>query len=110
MSVIPTSRLTAALRRYGRAARLQRTPAAEIRILVSDLSPLKHSDLPADGISAEALVLLPAGADRIREGESIADGDVRWLVRSAVPFAPDAAAAQSRLYQLHLANDGGQQP
>ena len=110
MSVIPTSRLTAALRRYGRVARLDRPQAADIRILVSDLAPLKHSDLPADGISAAALALLPAGADRLREGERIADGEVRWLVRSAVPFAPDAAAGAARLYQLHLANDGGHLP
>lgn len=114
MSVIPASRLAAALRRYGRAARLDRQGAAEIRILVSDLAPLKHSDLPADGISAEALALLPAGMDRLREGERIADGEMRWLVRSAVPFTPDSASDAGgglpRLYQIHLADDGGGRP
>lgn len=110
MSVIPTSRLTGALRRYGRAARLDRTEAIEIRLLVSNLAPLKHADLPADGISAEALALLPAGIDRMHEGDRIADGEVRWLVRSAVPLAPDAAPDEARLYQLQLANNAGAQP
>lgn len=110
MSVIPTTRLTVALNRYGRPARLQRRTAVEIRMLVSDLVPLKHSDLPADGISAEALALLPAGAASPREGEPIADGDVRWLVRSAVPFAPDASNAGPRLYQLQLADHGRVHP
>ena len=110
MSLIPASRLATALTRYGRVARLGRQPVGEIRLLVSDLAPLKHSDLPADGITAEALALLPAGMNRVREGERIADGEVRWLVRSAVPLAPDAAQDQPRLYQLQLAHDGGQTP
>ena len=107
MTVVPTSRLNDALRRYGRAARLVRTPPATIRILVSDLSPLKHSDLPADGISAEGLVLLDAGNSAPREGERIVDGEIVWLVRSTVPVEPDAPAARARLYRLQLANHAG---
>ena len=74
MTIIPTGRLAAALRRYGRAARLEPTPPVEIRLLVSDLAPLKHGDLPADGIRAEALALLPAEAASPREGDAITAG------------------------------------
>lgn len=88
MTLLSTARLEAALHRYGRPARLVAADVVQIRLLVSDLAPLKHGDLPADGLRAEALALLPPATEAPREGDAIADGTARWIVRSAVPVAP----------------------
>ena len=107
MTLIPASRIADALRRYGHAATLRRAGNPGIRLLVSDLAPMKHSDLPADGISAEALVMLPAGQARPQEGEVIEAGEVRWIVRSAMPVGEPGRAPGTRrpgFYQLQLAN------
>lgn len=109
MTIIPTGRLAAALRRYGRAARLELTPPVEIRLLVSDLAPLKHGDLPADGIRAEALALLPAEAASPREGDAITAGGTSWIVRSAVPVAA-TDTRRGGVFQLHLASAAGSAP
>ncbi|MGC6453392.1 MAG: hypothetical protein ACON31_05750 [Candidatus Puniceispirillaceae bacterium] len=113
MTLIPSSRIADALRRYGHPASLRRPGNPQIRLLVSDLSPLRHSDLPADGISAEALAMLPDAESRPREGEVIIAGDARWIVRSAMPIGdphrrPDANG--SGFYQLQLANHQGDLP
>jgi len=107
MTLIPASRIADALRRYGHAARLRRAGTPDIRLLVSDLAPMKHSDLPADGISAEALAMLPAGQARPQEGEIIEAGAVHWIVRSAMPVGESGRQAGTRhpgFYQLQLAN------
>ena len=49
-------------------------------------------------------MLLPAGADRIREGESIADGDALAGAKCRA-FAPDAAAACPALSMLPMTED-----
>jgi len=113
MTLIPASRIADALRRYGRAATLGRAGDPRIRLLVSDLAPIKHSDLPADGISAEALAMLPAGEARPQEGEMIFAGEARWIVRSAMPLGErdrQAGAAGPGFYQLQLANHQGDLP
>ena len=110
MTVLSTGRLAAALRRYGRPARLGAAAPVEIRLLVSDLAPLKHGDLPADGLRAEALALLPAAADAPREGDAIAAGAAGWIVRSAVPVAAMDGAPGGRVFQLHLASAAGHAP
>lgn len=113
MTLVPSSRIADALRRYGRVATLRRTGNPRIRLLVSDLAPFRHSDLPADGISAEALAMLTADEPRPQEGEVILAGEVRWIVRSAMPVGErdrPAGAAGSRFYQLQLANHQGDLP
>lgn len=110
MTLIPTSRLADALRRYGLAAVLRRAGDPGIRLLVSDLAPIKHSDLPADGISAEALAMLPPGAARPQEGEVIQAGDIRWIVRSAMPVGDRETTTAPRFFQLQLATHQGDLP
>jgi len=110
MTVIPASRLADALRRYGQAATLRRRGVPSIRMLISDLAPIKHSDLPAYGISAEALVMVPAGEARPQEGEVIVAGAARWIVRNAVPVGGGSGGQRQTFYQLQLANHQGGLP
>lgn len=110
MTLIASSRLADALRRYGRGATLRRAGDPGIRLLVSDLAPIKHSDLPADGISAEALAMLPSGEARPREGEVIQAGDIRWIVRSAMPVGDREGGAGQGFFQLQLATHQGDLP
>ena len=110
MTLLSTARLEAALHHYGRPARLVAADTVQIRLLVSDLAPLKHGDLPADGLRAEALALLPPAAEAPREGDAIADGTARWIVRSAVPVTPRDGARGGAVFQLHLASAAGGAP
>ena len=114
MTPIDTSRFHAALRRYGQAGRVERTPVMPLHLLVSDLAPMKHSDLPADGIRAEALALVGAAHPSPREGETISAGEARWIIRAAVPVEVvdrnDTGAGGDRIYQLQLAAAPGVAP
>ena len=107
MTPIDISRFHAALRRYGHAGRLVGERAASLHLLISDLAPMKHSDLPADGIRAEALALVEAAHAPPREGETIVAGDARWIVRAAVPVETGDEAGEEtgddRMYRLQLA-------
>lgn len=114
MTPIDTSRFHAALRRYGQPGQIDRATAGHLHLLVSDLAPLKHSDLPADGIRAEALALVGAAAPPPREGETITAGRARWIVRAAVPvegaIGDGDGAAGGRIYRLQLAAAPGVMP
>lgn len=114
MTPINTSRFHAALRRYGQAGRIERASALPLHLLVSDLAPVKHSDLPADGIRAEALALVGVAEVPPREGETITAGQARWIVRAAVPVevanAGEAGSGGNRIYQLQLAAAPGVMP
>jgi hypothetical protein len=118
MTPIDTSRFHAALRRYGQAGQLDRDAASRLYLLVSDLAPMKHSDLPADGIRAEAMALVGAAAAPPREGETITAGRARWIVRAAVPLdvaiEGDVGGADGtsgdRIYRLQLAAAPGVMP
>jgi hypothetical protein len=120
MTPIDTSRFHAALRRYGQAGRIDRDPVMPLHLLVSDLAPMKHSDLPADGIRAEALALVGAAHPPPREGETITAGAARWIIRAAVPVevaarndtgaSNDTWAGGDRIYQVQLAAAPGVAP
>ena len=110
MTLLGTSRFHAALRRYGQPGRLDRAGAGPLHLLISDLAPMKHSDLPADGIRAEALALVGAARTPPREGETIIAGQARWVVRAAVPAGVDDDASGDRIYRLQLAAASGVTP
>lgn len=110
MTPLGTSRFHAALRRYGQSGQLDRPDAGPLYLLISDLAPMKHSDLPADGIRAEALALVGAAQSPPREGETIAAGRARWVVRAAVPVGVDDDAGKDRIYRLQLAAAPGVTP
>ena len=110
MTILSTARLAAALRRYGRPARLDAAAPVEIRLLVSRMAPLKHGDLPADGLRAEALALLPRRADAPREGDAITAGAASWIVRSAVPVTAGTGQPGGAVFQLNLASAAGRAP
>lgn len=111
MTPIDISRFHTALRRYGHAGRLVGERTASLHLLISDLAPVKHSDLPADGIRAEALALVEAAHGPPREGETIVAGNARWIVRAAVPVETgdktddltDDMTGDDRMYRLQLA-------
>lgn len=107
MTPINTSRFHMALRRYGQAGRIERAVALPLHLLVSDLAPVKHSDLPADGIRAEALALVGMAEVPPREGETITAGRARWIIRAAVPVeiadGADSGSGGDRIYQMQLA-------
>lgn len=108
-SRLPYHRLQAALRRYGRAATLHppagdRSAPRAIHLLISDLSALRHSDLPSDGISAEALALVPQDI-RPRDGQRILAADTGWRVLAALPLDDGDLPTGRRLYQLQLAGE-----
>ena len=109
MTVLSTGRLAAALRRDGRPAPLEAAAPVQIRLLVSQMAPLKHGDLPADGLRAEALALLPRQAAAPREGDAAA-GAASWIVRSAVPVTATDDTTGGGVFQLHLASAAGRAP
>ena len=80
------------------------TAPVAIHLLISDLTALRHSDLPSDGISAEALALVPA-ITRPQDGQRIMAGDTGWRVLAALPLDEGTLPTGKRLYQLQLAGE-----
>jgi hypothetical protein len=76
----------------------------DITLLVSQITPVRHSDLPNEGMRAEALMLVPAPKGMPPDGAVVRGAAGNWLVESAVPLdRADQARAQTQ-------NPSGAQP
>jgi hypothetical protein len=95
MIPLSSKRIGALLQRYGQDARISGTANGKARMLINEIKPFTHPDLPEDSIIADGLVL---GEDvQVLAGDVIEIGAVRWQIQSAVPI--DAAR---KLFQVQL--------
>lgn len=108
MTLFSATRMAAAIRQYGQIAEIDTEPPVAITLLVSQIAPLRHPDLPSEGMRGEALALVPAGMPQ--DGQTLRSDGVVWQIESAVPLdrqadtGSEGAESQpvQRLYQLQL--------
>ena len=97
--------MAAAIRQYGQSAQMNTAPPTAITLLVSQVTPLRHPDLPSEGMRAEALALVPAATGMPQDGSVVRGNSGGWQVESSVPLDRIEAsqpAPAMRLYQLQL--------
>jgi hypothetical protein len=95
MTPLSSKRIGALLQRYGQDARISGTVNGNASMLINEIKPFTHPDLPVDSIIADGLVL--GQHVQVLAGDVIESDAVRWQVQSAVPI--DAAR---KLFQVQL--------
>lgn len=120
MTLFSNARLAAAIRTYGQPAQMNAGAVVnagtvvDVTLLVSQITPVRHSDLPNEGMRADALMLVPALSGMPPDGAVVSGEAGSWLVESAVPLdradQPARQPAGVRLYQVQMLRTSEERP
>ena len=110
---ISSTRIAAVLRRYGTAGmmhlaerRQNHAAGHNILVLMHDLRPLRHPDLPDHVIAAEGVMMAPT-AHPPRPGSRLVVGSAQWVVETVTPIDAVKQSAPQQIFEVQLSQAPG---